>query len=103
MFSASQLAAEYRAVFHKDFLIDLVGYRRFGHNEMDEPMTTNPQMYALIQSHPTVKEIYTVKLKKEGIITDNDIAEMVKEIHEKLDAAFGKVSKLPKNSVSKYS
>ena len=64
---AARLACEYREKFHKDFLIDLIGYRRFGHNEMDEPMTTNPLMYRIIQQHPTVKELYgeTIIRKRE--------------------------------------
>ncbi|EKN65822.1 2-oxoglutarate dehydrogenase E1 component [Neobacillus bataviensis LMG 21833] len=94
---AAFLAAEYRAVFQKDFLIDLVGYRRYGHNEMDEPMTTSPQMYTIIQGHPTVKEIYTKSLKNEGIITESDAAGMENEIKEKLDAAFRKVSLISKD------
>ncbi|MCQ6282652.1 2-oxoglutarate dehydrogenase E1 component [Bacillus sp. EB600] len=96
--AASHLAAQYRAVFQKDFLIDLVGYRRFGHNEMDEPMTTNPQMYSIIHGHPTVKEIYSNHLKNEGITNDTELAAMDKEVHESLEAAYQKVSKLPKNT-----
>ncbi|MBO0958361.1 2-oxoglutarate dehydrogenase E1 component [Neobacillus sp. MM2021_6] len=94
---AAFLAAEYRAVFQKDFLIDLVGYRRYGHNEMDEPMTTSPQMYTLIQRHPTVKEIYTKNLQNEGMVSEKDVAGMEKEIHEKLEAAFRKVSQISKD------
>jgi 2-oxoglutarate dehydrogenase E1 component len=96
---AVYLAVEYRAIFKKDILIDLVGYRRFGHNEMDEPMTTNPQMYSIIRNHPTVKEIYTTKLINEGTITEKEIVSMEKEIQEKLEAAYAKVSLLPKNQV----
>lgn len=62
--NAAKLAIEYRDKFHKDFLIDLIGYRRFGHNEMDEPMTTNPAMYNIIHKRPTIKELYGEKLKK---------------------------------------
>lgn len=95
--AAAFLAAEYRSVFQKDFLIDLVGYRRFGHNEMDEPMTTSPKMYKLIQKHPTVKELYSASLKKQGIIDDGDLAEMEKVIREKLDNAYEKVSRNKKD------
>ncbi|MFZ7944371.1 2-oxoglutarate dehydrogenase E1 component [Neobacillus sp. 19] len=95
---AANLAAEYRAVFQKDFLIDLVGYRRFGHNEMDEPMTTSPQMYSIIQNHSTVKEIYAKTLKNEGIVSDSELTKMEKEVQEKLEAAFQKVSMIPKES-----
>ncbi|MFK9092931.1 2-oxoglutarate dehydrogenase E1 component [Bacillus salipaludis] len=95
---AASLAAEYRAVFQKDFLIDLVGYRRFGHNEMDEPMSTSPQMYTIIQQHATVKEIYAKRLEKEGIVSAGDLAEIEKEIHEKLEAAIRKVSMISKDT-----
>ena len=96
---AVYLAVEYRAIFKKDILIDLVGYRRFGHNEMDEPMTTNPQMYSIIRNHPTVKEIYTTRLIKEGTVTEKEIVSMEKDIQEKLEAAYEKVSLLPKNQI----
>ncbi|WHY84268.1 2-oxoglutarate dehydrogenase E1 component [Neobacillus novalis] len=94
--AAAMLAAEYRSVFHKDFLIDLVGYRRFGHNEMDEPMTTSPQMYALVQKHPTVKEIYSTSLKQEGIVTEEQLTDIHNEILQKLEAANSKVTMLKK-------
>lgn len=51
-------------------VLDIVGYRRNGHNEMDEPMLTQPLMYKRIKDHPSVLSIYTDKLLKEGIITD---------------------------------
>ncbi|MFJ5715234.1 2-oxoglutarate dehydrogenase E1 component [Neobacillus sp. NPDC093127] len=94
--AAAMLAAEYRSVFHKDFLIDLVGYRRFGHNEMDEPMTTSPQMYTLVQKHPTVKEIYSTSLKQEGIVTEEQLTDIQNEILQKLEAANSKVTMLKK-------
>ncbi|WP_066061552.1 2-oxoglutarate dehydrogenase E1 component [Neobacillus soli] len=96
--SAAYLAAEYRAVFHKDFLIDLVGYRRFGHNEMDEPMTTSPQMYTIIHKHSTVKEIYAERLKNEGVVNESELIGIEKNIHDKLETSFRKASMLPKDS-----
>jgi 2-oxoglutarate dehydrogenase E1 component len=96
--AAADLASQYRAIFQKDFLIDLVGYRRFGHNEMDEPMTTNPKMYSIIQGHPTVKEIYSNHLKNEGVVNDSELEAMKKVVHERLEAAYKKVSILPKNT-----
>jgi 2-oxoglutarate dehydrogenase E1 component len=64
---ASRMAAAYRARFEKDFLIDLVGYRRYGHNEGDEPSFTQPLMYAQIGSHPTVREIWAGVLVQRGL------------------------------------
>ena len=55
---AARLAFAYRAKFQKDFLIDLIGYRRYGHNEGDEPAFTQPLMYKKIEAHPTVRELW---------------------------------------------
>ncbi|MGG3470072.1 2-oxoglutarate dehydrogenase E1 component [Neobacillus pocheonensis] len=95
--AAAIFAAEYRYVFQKDFLIDLVGYRRFGHNEMDEPMTTSPQMYTLIHKHPTVKEIYAKSLIDQGIINQEELVEIENQIHQRLETANQKVSMIKKD------
>ncbi len=65
----ARLALDYRQRFHKDFLIDLIGYRRWGHNEGDEPAFTQPVMYAKIAGHPTVREIWARQLDREGIVS----------------------------------
>src|SRR6187455_217783 len=65
---AARLAWEYRAKFRKDFLIDLVGYRRHGHNEGDEPAFTQPVMYKRIGTHPTVRELFADSLAKHGTL-----------------------------------
>lgn len=70
--AAALVAYEYREKFKKDFLIDLIGYRRFGHNEMDEPMTTNPEMYKLVHAHPTPREVYAERLIEQGVITKEE-------------------------------
>lgn len=73
---AIQLAFHYTRTFKKDCLLDLVGYRRYGHNEMDEPRATQPKLYKEIDNHPTVTEIFGEQLKKEKIVTDEEIQEM---------------------------
>ncbi|MCM3121993.1 MULTISPECIES: 2-oxoglutarate dehydrogenase E1 component [unclassified Mesobacillus] len=93
---AARLAFEYRKTFGKDFLIDLIGYRRFGHNEMDEPMTTNPEMYKLVHNHPTVKELYGKKLVSQGVFTEEKRAEIEDKINSTLKAANEKVPKAEK-------
>ncbi|MED4204043.1 2-oxoglutarate dehydrogenase E1 component [Neobacillus mesonae] len=93
---AALIAAEYRAVFHKDILIDLIGYRRFGHNEMDEPMATNPKIYTLVQKHPTVKEIYEKNLLSKGIANEKEIGELQSAITQRLQEAQQKVAKVEK-------
>ncbi|QQZ11149.1 2-oxoglutarate dehydrogenase E1 component [Heyndrickxia vini] len=91
--AAASFAYEYRRRFHKDFLIDLVGYRRFGHNEMDEPMTTNPMMYHIVHKHPTVLAMYADQLVNEGVVTKEEVASIEQEVQDKLKAAYDKVPK----------
>lgn len=67
--AATRLAVMYREEFHRDVLIDLVGYRRWGHNEGDEPAYTQPIMYERIRSHPSAREIYAAALATEGVLT----------------------------------
>ena len=74
----TKLAMDYRAKFHKDVIIDLICYRRHGHNEADEPMVTQPQMYQVIKKHPTTRALYAEQLLKEGVI-DEDHAESLQE------------------------
>jgi 2-oxoglutarate dehydrogenase E1 component len=71
---ATRLAVEYRQKFHKDVVIDLVCYRRLGHNEADEPAATQPVMYSTIRSRPTTRQVYIEQLVKEGVI-DADAAD----------------------------
>lgn len=76
---AARLASAYRHKFEKDFLIDLIGYRRYGHNEGDEPGFTQPQMYQKIESHPTVRAGYAETLVKRGIIKAEQAETMVRQ------------------------
>ena len=71
---AARLAAAYRHTFQKDFLIDLVGYRRYGHNEGDEPRFTQPKMYKIIDEHPTVRRLWAERLQETGEM-DGDTAQ----------------------------
>jgi len=83
--AAARLAATYRARYHKDFLIDLVGYRRWGHNEGDEPLFTQPVMYDAIRSHPTVRELWAEKLVGEGVVTAEEAAGTLQRVYDQLD------------------
>ncbi|MBD1379005.1 2-oxoglutarate dehydrogenase E1 component [Metabacillus arenae] len=89
--AAVHMAVEYRKKFNKDFLIDLIGYRRFGHNEMDEPSTTQPTTYEKIRKHPTVREIYAKTLEEAKIIKKEEIEEIDQEIQYKMDTSYKKV------------
>ena len=84
--SAARLAIAYRQRFGKDFLVDLVGYRRWGHNEGDEPAFTQPQMYARVGQHPTVRQRFAHQLAAEGIVSAEEAAAMLQAALDKLTA-----------------
>lgn len=75
----AQLVTDYRAQFNKDVVIDLVCYRRHGHNEADDPFATQPVMYNKIKVHPTVRKVYADQLVKEKVITSDRAEEFVKQ------------------------
>jgi 2-oxoglutarate dehydrogenase E1 component len=73
---AARVATEFRQKFHKDVVIDMICYRRFGHNEGDEPMFTNPVMYKKIKQQKTTLSLYTERLVKDGLIPEGEIEDM---------------------------
>jgi 2-oxoglutarate dehydrogenase E1 component len=81
----TRFALDYRMKFHKDVLIDLVCYRRHGHNEADEPAATQPLMYQIIRKKPTVRQLYADKLAEEGILSAADAAAMMEQYRSGLD------------------
>lgn len=81
----TQLAVDFRQQFKKDVVIDLIGYRRRGHNEADEPSGTQPLMYAKIKSHKTTRDLYAEKLVTEGTITAKDDEAFVEGYRDALD------------------
>src|SRR5258705_1307392 len=85
---ATEVALDYRMKFAKDVVIDLVCYRRLGHNEQDEPMVTQPLMYKKIHQHPTPRRIYGERLAGDGAVTATDVEEMVKTYRTALDGGF---------------
>ncbi|GAB59967.1 2-oxoglutarate dehydrogenase E1 component [Rheinheimera nanhaiensis] len=81
----AQLAVDYRNTFKRDVVIDLVCYRRNGHNEADEPNATQPLMYQKIKKHPTPRDIYAKKLVAEGLFSDSQISELAEQYRNALD------------------
>ena len=81
----TRFALEYRVKFHKDVVIDLVCYRRHGHNEADEPSATQPLMYKVIRKKPTARQLYTDKLVAEGVLTASEAAAMIDQYRAGLD------------------
>ena len=84
----ARLAVEFRQEFKCDVVIDMFCYRRFGHNESDEPAFTQPLMYRKIAGHPTTRQIYADRLIEEGALTQADIDRMMEEFQSRLDADF---------------
>jgi 2-oxoglutarate dehydrogenase E1 component len=85
--AAVHLAIDFRRAFGRDVLIDLIGYRRFGHNEQDEPAYTQPQMVERIKNHPTVRELFANKLVNQGILTAEQARAISEEATERLQEA----------------
>ncbi|XP_043259042.1 2-oxoglutarate dehydrogenase, mitochondrial-like [Colletes gigas] len=98
----SKVASEYRAEFHNDVVIDVVGYRRFGHNELDEPMLTQPLMYKRIKEHPNVLTIYSDKLLKEGVITEAFAQEEIQKYWNHCESEFAKAQEIDSMNMSDW-
>jgi 2-oxoglutarate dehydrogenase E1 component len=90
----TQLAVDYRTEFKKDVVIDLICYRRRGHNEADEPSVTQPLMYKKIRTHPTTRDLYAAKLVAEGLVTQEEDQFLVERFRESLDRGEPMVSSL---------
>ena len=82
---ATRLAYDFRKEFRKDVVIDLVCYRRHGHNEADEPAATQPVMYQIIRKRPTTRELYAQQLVKEGVLVDGDAAKQFEAYRDRLE------------------
>jgi 2-oxoglutarate dehydrogenase E1 component len=85
---AAKVAIEFRQKFGKDVVIDMFCYRRFGHNEGDEPMFTNPLMYKKIKTQKTTLQLYTERLVKDGLIPEGEIEDMKAAFQSKLNEEF---------------
>jgi 2-oxoglutarate dehydrogenase E1 component len=86
--AAIRLAMAYRERWERDVVIDVIGYRRFGHNETDEPAYTQPLAAAAIKAHPPVAEIYAGKLVEEGVVTPEEVEGLSKARHDEMSAAL---------------
>ena len=84
----TEIALDYRMKFHRDVVIDLVCYRRLGHNEQDEPMVTQPLMYKRIAKLPTTRKLYAEQLAREGVISESEAEEMIATFRKALDGGY---------------
>ncbi|MBX7148821.1 2-oxoglutarate dehydrogenase E1 component [bacterium] len=87
------MALEFRNTFKRDVVIDVLGYRRYGHNEADEPGFTQPLMYEQIKSHPRPRELYAQRLIHNKIITEEEVQKYMTELDEGLDSALAESQK----------
>ena len=90
--TAVWLGIEYRQRFGKDFLIDLVGYRRHGHNETDEPSFTQPVLYQAIRAHPTPRQVWGSRLVQEQVASEEDVTRAEQEVAQRLEKILDEVS-----------
>ena len=88
---AARLAAEYRAEFKKDVFVDMVCFRRYGHNEADEPAFTQPQLYALVRAHPGTPETYRRTLIASGVVTKEQAEAMSQAVWDDMDGVYKEV------------
>ena len=96
------LAMEFREKFQKDIFIDLLGYRKYGHNESDEPRFTQPILYKIIEQHPDPFEIYLKKLEDEHILSSIDVDGIKSEIHAQLEQGFEAAKSIIKGDITPF-
>ena len=99
---AVTFALEYRNKFNRDVFIDLLGYRKYGHNEGDEPRFTQPKLYKYISGHPNPRDIYASKLKNQGIINDDHVSKIELEYFSKLEAELTDSKKKQKTNITPF-
>jgi 2-oxoglutarate dehydrogenase E1 component len=110
---ATRLALAYRAKFGKDFVIDIVGYRRHGHNESDQPSFTQPTLYQQIAQHPTPREVWGARLVRERVATEQEVKQLDDDFRAMLQKTYEEMKKdleghhghaaLPANSIESQS
>ncbi len=93
-FRVLRMALDYRQEFNKDVVLDLIGFRRLGHNEGDEPSYTQPLMYARVKAHPGVRAIYAARLVREGVLSEADVEAMIKERVERYEQAQARAKEI---------
>ncbi len=93
-FRVIQIALDYRQAFNKDVVLDLVGFRRLGHNEGDEPSYTQPVMYARVKAHPGTRHLYAQHLIREGVITQEDLDAMTGKVVEKYEGILERAKEI---------
>ena len=99
---ALQIAVEYRQKYHKDVFIDLLCYRKYGHNEGDEPRFTQPKLYELISKHKNPREIYKQKLMNEGVVEAEIAKDLERDFQDLLQARFDEAKEIKKSKITRF-
>ncbi|HRO75315.1 MAG TPA: 2-oxoglutarate dehydrogenase E1 component [Crocinitomicaceae bacterium] len=99
---AIELAIEYKQRYRSDIFVDLLGYRKYGHNEGDEPKFTQPSLYKIIAKHPNLKEIYFKQLVAEGVVSDAEMKTITSAYNDFLEGEFETSKKADKALVWKF-
>jgi 2-oxoglutarate dehydrogenase E1 component len=99
---ATRLALDFRQTFHKDVVVDIVCFRKLGHNEQDEPAVTQPLMYKKITQHPGTRKLYADKLIAQKVISEGEPEALIKKYRDTLDAGQTSVSPVLSNFKSKF-
>lgn len=97
-----RFAASYRQKFGKDIIVDLLGYRRHGHNETDDPTVTNPETYKLVSKHEPVRSLYGAQLAAEGVVSADEVAALDKAIYAEMQAAYDHVREMADKDEHKH-
>jgi 2-oxoglutarate dehydrogenase E1 component len=99
---AMEMALEFRMKFKSDIFIDLLGYRKYGHNEGDEPRFTQPKLYKAIAKHQNPKDLYAAQLVSEGSINENYLSKITSEFKEMLEREFDESKKVKTSKVQEF-
>ncbi len=97
-----RFAASYRQKFGKDIVVDLIGYRRHGHNETDDPTVTNPETYKLVAKHETIRALYGAQLVAEGLVTAEEVAALDSAIYAEMQVAYDHVKEMAEKDEHKH-
>ncbi|MET0645712.1 MAG: multifunctional oxoglutarate decarboxylase/oxoglutarate dehydrogenase thiamine pyrophosphate-binding subunit/dihydrolipoyllysine-residue succinyltransferase subunit, partial [Pyrinomonadaceae bacterium] len=93
-FRVLRIALDYRQEFNKDVVLDVIGFRRLGHNEGDEPSYTQPLMYARVKAHPGVRAVYAQRLVGEGVVTEEEVEQMTREAVERYERSHARAKEI---------
>src|ERR1043165_8723205 len=93
-YRALRIALDYRQEFNKDVVLDVIGFRRLGHNEGDEPSYTQPLMYARVKAHPGVRAVYAQRLVGEGVVTEEEVEQMTREAVERYERSHTRAKEI---------